>query len=109
MRAKAECGLKALLMGEYSAEAMARWTDPNDSGRVRVEGGSEGGPGGNGRGNGAGKGASPRPPASVAPRADALGIQWQQTQYKVICPDCQGQLSFREGCQACDVCGFSNC
>jgi hypothetical protein len=48
-------------------------------------------------------------PRLAPSRLDALGIQWQQTQYKVRCPDCQGELRFSEGCVTCDGCGFSKC
>ncbi len=103
-RAKAECGLKALLTGDSeggSAQAegeVAKVTGPN--GR-RSNGSRDGG------GNGS---ALKEQSANIVPsRFDARGIQWQQTQYKVICPDCQNALRFSEGCVTCEACGFSKC
>jgi len=32
-----------------------------------------------------------------------------QTQYKIKCPSCSGQLSFEEGCEKCHSCGYSKC
>jgi ribonucleoside-diphosphate reductase alpha chain len=105
MHAKQDCGLKALLLGEAAIDA---------SGRAQQAKGK----GGNGHGNGNGHrlgqvssdAAAPERVGSQAPsRFDAHGIQWQQTQYKVRCPDCQGELRFGEGCMTCDACGFSKC
>jgi ribonucleoside-diphosphate reductase alpha chain len=105
MHAKQDCGLKALLMGEAAIDACGRAQPVK-------------GKGGNGHGNGNGHrlgqvssdAAAPERVGSQAPsRFDAHGIQWQQTQYKVRCPDCQGELRFGEGCMTCDACGFSKC
>jgi ribonucleoside-diphosphate reductase alpha chain len=105
MHAKQDCGLKALLLGEAAIDA---------SGRAQQAKGK----GGNGHGNGNGHrlgqvssdASAPERVGSQAPsRFDAHGIQWQQTQYKVRCPDCQGELRFGEGCMTCDACGFSKC
>ncbi len=101
LEAKRECGLKALLMGEATIDA---------SGRPHVVKGN----GSNGNGNGhkalAGVGESAEHAVTpISSRFDVRGIQWQQTQYKVRCPDCQCELRFSEGCMTCDSCGFSKC
>ncbi|MBI1827088.1 MAG: vitamin B12-dependent ribonucleotide reductase [Planctomycetes bacterium] len=98
MLAKQEKGLRALLLGDTSVDAAAKKTV---------------GTNGNGNGNGhhstdadesGGSAAVPAPN-----KLDAHGIQWQQTQFKVRCPDCQGELRFGEGCMTCAACGFSKC
>ena len=75
-----------------------------------------GGDGRNGNGNGRNGGAvdqgvliKPKQQGSAPTRLDAQGMQWQQKQFKVTCPDCHGQLRFSEGCVTCDACGFSKC
>ncbi len=105
MRAKKDCGLRALLYGEVEADA---------AGRLKAAPKSNGSGNGNGNGHGShGNGNKPavaRPAATAPPsRFDAQGIGWQQTQYKVRCPDCQGMLRFSEGCMTCEGCGFSKC
>jgi len=107
LRAKTEVGLRALLLGEAA---------PSGQGQVAA--------GGNGKKGNGKHGASPKADGGVtvadtpAPgnsagriqtRNDGMGIQWQQNQYKVVCPDCQGQLYFSEGCVTCKDCGFSKC
>ncbi len=95
MQAKAERGLRTLLVGEAVPDTTA---------------GQRGGNGtsGNGkRSNGDGRAQAVETEATS--RLDAMGFQWQQTQYKVVCPDCQGPLRFGEGCVICDACGFSKC
>ncbi len=103
MWAKSERGLRSLLVGDTGCEPADRAAAPN-------------GPGASGNGNRGGNGTAGTATATAqdatvtAPsRMDALGIQWQQTQFKVRCPDCQGSLRFAEGCVTCDECGFSEC
>ncbi len=105
MCAKADLGLKALLTGDYDPEALAKTSGNNGRGsngaRPRGAGVTNAdGPGSTGR-------EADRTPVPM--RLDARGIQWQQTQYKVLCPDCQNPLRFGEGCVTCDACGFSKC
>jgi hypothetical protein len=109
MQAKSEFGLRALLTGDRSAD--------------EVDAGSRLGFNGNGNGNGSslrrvnGNGntaaavaAAPEQPRIPAPtQLDARGMQWQQMQYKVLCPDCQNALRFGEGCVVCESCGYSEC
>lgn len=116
LRAKQEHGLRALLTGETGTEPSSR-----DSSHKSGGNGANGtkGKGGVSGANGNGAGATVVPgvelpgveqvAVKVSPRLEARGIQWQQTQYKVICPDCQGPLRFSEGCVTCDGCGFSKC
>ena len=107
--AKKQHGLRALLTGDSGTDALARHNPSED------ENGHENGNGGNGA-NGhksdqkmARATSSEAVDSSVPSRFDALGIQWQQTQYKVRCPDCQFELRFSEGCVVCDGCGYSKC
>jgi len=105
MRAKGECGLRALLMGEAGIDAPAKPRGPNGNGRNRN--------GGNGKPRAQSMSGSQEAAVKtgnpVPARLEAMGIQWQQTQYKVVCPDCHGPLRFSEGCVSCDSCGFSKC
>ncbi|MEK7756795.1 MAG: hypothetical protein AAB385_06250, partial [Planctomycetota bacterium] len=106
LEAKRECGLKALLLGEATIDA---------SGRPHLVKGKGSNGNGNGHGNGhrvgevAAEVVVERLGNPAPSRFEAHGIQWQQTQYKVRCPDCQGELRFSEGCMTCDGCGFSKC
>ena len=102
--AKDYFGLKALLLGDADMDSLGRPRKPK---------------GGNGKTNGHGNGRNDGNPSAanspektdnrVPSRLEAQGIQWQQTQYKVLCPDCQGRLRFSEGCVVCEACGFSEC
>jgi len=97
---KAEHGLRAMLMGEVDPTSVKKKKPAGPKGNGNGSGrASEGG-------NGHGKG---RETPAIPARLDALGIQWQQAQYKVICPDCHGHLRFSEGCVVCETCGFSKC
>lgn len=106
LEAKRECGLKRLLLGEATIDA---------SGRPQLVKGKGSNGNGNGHGNGhrvgdaAAEVVVERLDCLATSRFDAHGIQWQQSQYKVRCPDCQGMLRFSEGCMTCDECGFSKC
>ncbi|MEK6676039.1 MAG: hypothetical protein AABZ47_10355, partial [Planctomycetota bacterium] len=135
MQAKAEIGLRSLLLGNCDQKTLGRALK-DDAQTSRN---------GNGNGNGHGKGENGHsgfgipsdskgeseqlaeacriPMSSTKPSGDRffgdtasssrsesnLGNQWQQSQYKVVCPDCQGPLRYCEGCVSCEVCGFSKC
>ncbi|MFQ5591109.1 MAG: vitamin B12-dependent ribonucleotide reductase [Phycisphaerae bacterium] len=103
MHAKAERGLRALLVGD----APAGGSEESRS-STGARGNGKGGNGGPYQHRAQADGVSSSPPAAL-PRSEVNGFQWQQTQYKVVCPDCQGQLRFGEGCVFCDACGFSKC
>jgi len=109
VRAKKDFGLRGLLTGDVDYEAPA---EPA-TGKTNGSGNGNGHGNGNGNGNGHGKGGavalkSPRTQSALPPgRFD--GMQWQQAQFKVRCPDCQGELRFNEGCMTCEGCGFSKC
>jgi ribonucleoside-diphosphate reductase alpha chain len=101
LRVKTKVGLRALLTGECEAGVLS--DRPDENGR-------------NHNGNGYVKHSEisaisdqHSAGSTARNRLDAFGIQWQQTQYKVICPDCQTPLRFGEGCMTCDGCGFSKC
>ncbi len=106
-RAKSCFGLRALLLGEY---------DPSDVDRdlaARAQGAGAA----NGKGNGhsgsangnrsmrhAGAARSPAPAES-----GAGGHSNEAEDFKVLCPDCQSQLRFGEGCVTCEACGYAQC
>ena len=115
LQVKSKFGLKAILTGEC---------DPSKSSESGSGNGKKNGNGhedGNGHSNGVRSVASTVTSSSVASDESArpsighsrlesvLGFQWQQSQYKVVCPDCQGPLRFSEGCVTCDDCGYSKC
>ena len=103
VRAKKDFGLRGLLIGDVDVDVPAGPTTGKTNGSGN----------GNGHGNGHGKGGAsaqkiPRTQSALPPgRFD--GMQWQQAQFKVRCPDCQGELRFNEGCMTCEACGFSKC
>ena len=104
--AKAEVGLRGLLLGEPAGDNPGKGS--REGGNGRRGGGSDGQE--NGKGNGKRGGTSrSRASTAVPARLDAMSFQWQQKQFKVICPDCQNPLRFNEGCVTCDSCGFSKC
>ena len=108
-QAKVERGLRGLLLGEVEAETTSESTGAEGA---KEDGhGPKGGGNGRSNGNGRRRGRTAGSPVSApAPsRLEALGFQWQQKQYKVICPDCRNPLRFSEGCVTCDACGFSKC
>jgi ribonucleoside-diphosphate reductase alpha chain len=107
-RAKAQFGLRALLMGDYSIDALSSGTS------VTKESSPSGG--GNGRGgkNGNSSKASGRGSSTGSSGSASLGLrqssgQLQQDLYKVRCPDCRSVLHFSEGCVRCESCGYSGC
>jgi len=108
MRAKEQYGLKAILMGEWRPGSGTNETGTDD-GKRQINGTKpkNGRPSGE---NGNGHPAHPSVDAETSgTRLPTHGIQWEQKQFKVVCPDCRGSLRFGEGCVTCDVCGFSEC
>ncbi len=112
MRAKTQFGLKSLILGDYSLEALTQSATPPKNGNGNGHG--------NARPSGAGQSSAIRSDSSSEPgagrlvssgasRVDFGGIQWQQAQFKVVCPECQGALRFSEGCETCDACGYAKC
>ena len=101
VRAKKDNGLRALLIGDLDSDETGQSKSP-----TKTNGNGKG----NGHGpNGNGSKAGGRAGTATPSRLDAQGIGWQQAQYKVRCPDCQGELRFGEGCMTCEGCGFSKC
>lgn len=111
MAVKGERGLHTMLVGDDPEAA------PKPEAEPKAKNGNGNGNGNGTKRNGNGHSASRLAeatagggtPVRAATRVDPLGIQWQQAQFKVICPECQGGLRFGEGCVTCDNCGFSKC
>lgn len=106
MQAKQEKGLRALLVGEANLEDVAE--KPIAEGKV-ANGNGHGKGNGHGGPNGGGAASLDRVAVKAPSRGEGLGFQWQQKQFKVVCPDCQSELRFSEGCMTCEGCGFSKC
>ena len=106
LEAKRECGLKSLILGEAAIDASGRPKLVKDKG---PNGNGNGHRNGHRLGDAAAEIEIDRPGNPTPSMYEAHGIQWQQTQYKVRCPDCQVELRFSEGCMTCDGCGFSKC
>ena len=107
IHAKSEFGLRALLMGEADIYAAGKRRHNESSTNGNGHGRN---PAGNGNCEPAASATGKVPAALLATkRLDARDIQWQQAQYKVLCPDCQSLLRFSEGCMTCEGCGYSKC
>ncbi|UCF34968.1 MAG: vitamin B12-dependent ribonucleotide reductase [Phycisphaerales bacterium] len=108
MRAKAQFGLKALILGEYDMAALDNTSVPQNGKNGRSANG-------NGKGNSSdrtgGSGASKHDAPGLIGfhKAEKRGLQWQKTQFKVVCPECRTPLRFNEGCETCDSCGYAKC
>jgi ribonucleoside-diphosphate reductase alpha chain len=49
------------------------------------------------------------PGAAPTPAKPQSAGSTRNTRYKIKCPQCQGELSFQEGCVKCNACGYSQC
>ncbi len=111
-RAKSKFGLRNLVTGQFDPAELDRdWLEMR-TGRSPH----------NKKRNGNGNGAKPAPAAVSTVVTEFSGdLASQQAiecpsesfvreeQFKVLCPDCQNQLRFAEGCVKCEVCGYSQC
>jgi ribonucleoside-diphosphate reductase alpha chain len=104
MRAKADFGLRSLLIGESSPEKKSETAvhKPNGNGNGLRNGNKT--PSNVGGGAGATGELRPSPV-----RVTGRDTQWQEREFKVVCPDCRSPLRFGEGCVTCESCGFSEC
>jgi ribonucleoside-diphosphate reductase alpha chain len=104
-RAKLQFGLKPLILGECNL---------GDLDRPAAAPNGKNGHGTNGdhAADQAGGTRAPSPSGTTkkgGAGADLRGAQWEKAQYKVVCPECQSQLRFNEGCETCDGCGYAKC
>jgi ribonucleoside-diphosphate reductase alpha chain len=104
MRAKAQFGLKALILGEYEMAALENTSVPQNGKNGRSANGN-----GNDRTGGSGASKHDAPGLIGFHKAEKRGLQWQKTQFKVVCPECRTPLRFNEGCETCDSCGYAKC
>jgi ribonucleoside-diphosphate reductase alpha chain len=116
-KAKEEHGLIALLLGQpYKTDRAGGEPDaarsrkrepkgePDDNGGKRILFGRR-----NGNGQAEEEAESLRPVMVLSERSEPFSMEWQEREFKVVCPDCQGPLRFSEGCVTCEACGFSKC
>lgn len=101
VRAKKDFGLRGLLTGDVDVDTIPAVAP------AKINGNGNGN--GHGNGHGSGNGSKAHRTQSALPPGRYDGMQWQQAQFKVRCPDCQGELRFNEGCMTCEACGFSKC
>lgn len=104
VKAKNQFGLRSLLMGDWRSGAYGSETPTLDSKKAN----------GNKPRNGHGSPGNGHSAAATEVEASSLRSangerQWQEKQFKIVCPDCRGPLRFGEGCVTCDGCGFSEC
>ena len=108
MQAKDEVGLRALLVGDKSEDSGKIGT-PSAETQGRANGNGNGKKQDGRKTNGHADGSTPRKAKQNTVKLDSLRFQRQQEQFKVICPDCQGELRYSEGCETCQSCGYSMC
>jgi len=105
--AKNEVGLRALLLGDSGVDSEKNRHAGAGSAESRANGN---GKKPNGRKtNGYTERDASEKSALSSSVLDLSRFQRQQEQYKVICPDCGGELRYGEGCETCLSCGFSKC
>ncbi|GMU35918.1 MAG: vitamin B12-dependent ribonucleotide reductase [Phycisphaerae bacterium] len=132
MQAKAQFGIKALLLGEYDLCDLGKPLPERTGTPAALANGGNGGNGGhaasgNGGNGGNGKKGSPGEPDSWIQRtaaaaggrisrlaggtavAEAPVDRSSPESFKIVCPECQGTLQFVEGCVKCEGCGYAQC